>query len=164
MKTKFGTLVLLGGLSLTAAAQSPTAVADIYSRTDYVKAGSQTVVANAFSCHQGGFSPELSALQTLMASIDPRYVDTLVEGVNADVDGVSIGWNAAERQLTVGCLADKLGRLEVRVFNLEGVQLAFEPLAETTTTISLTDVAPGYCLVALTEEGKLIKTIKLHLK
>lgn len=34
MKTKFGTLILLGGLSMTALAQAPTVVVqDIYSQT-----------------------------------------------------------------------------------------------------------------------------------
>lgn len=164
--TRFGTLILLGGLSMAAYAQSPTVVQDIYSRTESSKSeGGLTVVANAFSWHQGGLSSELSVFPGIVAGlIDPSTVPTLIEGVTQDIDGVSFGWNAAERLLNVTCPDGRLGRLEVRVFNLNGVQLASETLAESTTSISLTNFVPDYYLVALTEDGKLIKTIKLHLK
>lgn len=165
MKTKFGTFILLGGLSMAASAQIPTAVPDIYSSTDFSKTEEGiSVVANAFAWHNGGITSELSALPALMASLNPETIPTLVEGIGQDIDGIHVGWNSAEKLLTVDCPADRLGRLEVRVFNLNGVQLASETLAESTTTVSLTKFVPDYYLVALTEDGKLVKTIKLNLK
>lgn len=167
MKTKFGTLILLGGLSMTAFAQDPTVVVqDIYSQTGTFMSGEGlTVAANAFSWHTGGLTSELSVFPGIIAGLtDPSSMPSSVESINQDIDGVLLSWNAAEKLLNISCPTGKLGRLEVRVYNMNGVQLASNTPAESTTSISLNNFVPDNYLVALTEDGKLIKTIKLHLK
>ncbi len=165
MKTKIGALVLLGCLSATASAQNPTVIQDIYSTTGVAKANSgETVIANAFSWNQGQTTADISVLPAILAVINSEDIPSIVESVSIDADGVTVGWNAADRQLVIYDSTGEHGSLEVRVFNLSGIQLAYEKLAQSTTTVSLSNFVPGYYVVAVTEDGKLIKTIKLQLK
>lgn len=165
MKTKIGVLILMGCMSMAASAQNPTVIQDIYSTTSAVKAKSgETIVSNAFSWNLGKTTADLSVMQAIMASLNSEEMTNLVEGIDVDVDGITVGWNAADKQLVICDPAGNHGSLEVRVFNLSGIQLAYETLAQSTTTVSLTNFVPGYYVVALTEDGKLIKTIKVQLK
>lgn len=150
---------------MAASAASPTVVQDIYSTTKSGRSGDGTaLISNYFPWCPGAADSKMSAFPGLMGDIDLDTLDSLEDGVFQDIDGVTIGWDSANNRIIVNCPDGKLGHLEVRVFNLNGIQLAYQSLSDSTSEISLNQFVPDYYLVVLTEDGKLIKTTKLHLK
>ncbi len=164
MKLKFGTLLLCAASVATMSAQTPTAVQEIYSQTGSAKLASGTEVVYSFgNWHAGSDASLLSPLFEQMIA-DANDSPTFVEGVNAEIDGILVSWNSVDKQITVKCNSDKLGRTSVLIATLDGATRGMETVNESPAVISLSDYTPGVYAVAVAVDGKLIKTLKITLK
>lgn len=164
MKLKFGSLLLCAASVATMSAQTPTAVQEIYSQTGSATLASGTEVVYSFgNWHAGSDASLLSPLFEQMIA-DANDTPSAVDGVNAEIDGISVSWNSVDKQITVKCNSDKLGRTSVLIATLDGATRGMETVNESPAVISLSDYTPGVYAVAVAVDGKLIKTLKITLK
>lgn len=164
MKLKFGTLLLSAASVATMSAQTPTAVQEIYSQTGSATLASGTEVVYSFgNWHAGSDASLLSPLFEQMIA-DANDTPSFVEGVNAEIDGILVSWDSVDKQVTVKCNSDKLGRTSVLIASLDGATRGMETVNESPAVISLSDYTPGVYAVAVAVDGKLIKTLKITLK
>lgn len=164
MKLKFGTL-MLSALAVSAmSAQAPTAAQDIYSQTGSASLSGQTVVYSFGSWHAGSMDGDVSLLGPLFEEMLADSGTTYVDGIAAEVDGISVSWNSVDRQITVSCNSDKLGHTSVLIAAMDGATRGIVNIDESPAVISMSDYAPGIYAVAVAVDGKLIKTLKINLK
>ncbi len=165
MKLKFGTLLLSALAVSTMSAQTPIAAQDIYSQTGSAAVASgETVVYSFGSWHAGSMDGDVTLWGPLFEEMLTSDTPTYVEGVTADVDGISVSWNSVDRQITVNCNSEKLGHTSVLIAAMDGATRGLVNVNESPAVISLSDYAPGIYAVAVAVDGKLIKTLKITLK
>lgn len=165
MKLKFGSLLLSAISVATMSAQTPTAVQDIYSQTGVATLSSGESVTYSFgNWHSASIDGDVSLLSPLFAQMIADGAPTLVEGVTAEADGISVNWNSIDKQITVTCKSEKLGHTSVLIATFDGATRGFVNVNESPAVISLSDYAPAIYAVAVAVDGKLIKTFKINLK
>lgn len=165
MKLKFGSLLLFAASVATMSAQAPTANQDIYSQNGGTALNSgETVVYSFGNWHAGSMDDSTLLLSPLFEQMIADATTTLVEGVTAESDGISVAWNSVDKQVTVNCTSDKLGRTSVLIATMDGATRGLVNVNESPAVISLADYTPGIYAVAVAVDGKLIKTFKITLK
>lgn len=166
MKLKFGSLLLFAASVATMSAQTPTTVQDIYSQNGEVAlASGETVIYSFGNWHAGSMDDSTSLLSPLFEQmIASDQITTLVEGVTADSDGISVTWNSVDKQVTVNCKSDQLGHISVLIATMDGATRGLVNVTESPAVISLADYTPDIYAVAVAVDGKLIKTFKINLK
>lgn len=162
MKLKFGSLLLCAFSVATMSAQTPTATQDIYSTNGGAALPSGETVVYSFGSWHAGDSSLLSPLFEQMVA--DNNVTSLVEGITAEADGISVNWNSVDKLVTVNCKSEKLGHTSVLIAAMDGVTRGMVSVDESPAVISLADYAPGIYAVAVAVDGKLIKTFKINLK
>ena len=162
MKLKFGSLLLFAGMVTTMSAQTPTVTQDIYKLTggENVSSG-ETVIYSLGIWHAGSMDALLSPLFDQMIADNAT---SLVGGVTAEADVISVSWNSIDKQITVNCPSEKLGRTTVLIATMDGATRGLVNVDESPAVISLADYTPGIYAAAVAVDGKLIKTFKLNLK
>lgn len=162
MKLKFGSLLLFAGMVATMSAQTPTVTQDIYTQIggETLSSG-QTVFYSFGSWHAGDDTALLSPLFEQMIADNAT---SLVGGVTAEADGISVSWNSVDKQITVDCPSEKLGRTTVLIATMDGATRGLVNVDESPAVISLADYTPGIYAAAVAVDGKLIKTFKINLK
>ncbi len=165
MKLKFGSLLLFAISAAAMSAQTPTVAQDIYSSNGSasLKAG-ESVVYSFGSWHAGSMDGNLSALSPLFEQMVTDGATSLIEGVTAEADGISVRWNSVDRQISINCKSEKLGHTSVLIASMDGAARGMVSVDESPAFISLEDYAPGIYAVAVAVDGKLIKTFKINLK
>lgn len=164
MTIKFGTLLLLAGIAGTVSAQSPTAVENIYSQTGVEKVGA-TQLAHEFANWYSVASDGATALwPAMLSSVKAGNSTSFIEGVEIDANGVGLIWNAADKLISVNCDEAYLGRCQVLVTDLNGVNRDMLLLDQAPASISLSNYVGGTYVVGVAVDGKLVKTLKLILK
>ena len=164
MTIKFGTLMLLAGIAGAASAQSPAAVENIYSQTG-VDVVESTKVAHEFANWYTVASDGATSLWPAMFSeVKAGNAASFVEGVMVDADGVGLAWNSADKVLSVSCDAAYLGRCQVLVTDLNGVNRDIHVVDQAPVSYSLSNYVGGTYVVGVAVDGKLVKTLKLILK
>ena len=166
MKLKFGTILLSAIAVSTMSAQTPTAVQDIYSQTGNARlATGETVVYSFGSWHAGSsVGGDLTLMSPLFEQMLSDGATSFVEGITADLDGISVSWNDVDKQITVNCNSAKLGHTSVLIAATDGATRGMVRINENPAVISLSDYTPGIYAVAVAVDGKLIKTLKITLK
>lgn len=166
MTLKLGTLLLLSASAVTMSAQDPTAVQDIYSTTGDVQlAGGNTVVYNIADWHAGVMEGDVTLWSALFDEmLSAELIKDGINGVIADMDGISVSWNSVDKFFTVDCGADKLGRTQVLVADMNGINRGMVNVDESPAQINLSNYVNGTYVVAVAVDGKLIKTFKIILK
>ncbi len=162
MKLKLGSLLLFAASVATMSAQTPEVVSDIYSQIGgQTLSTGETVLYSFGSWYTTGTADALSPLFDQMIADN---VTSIVDGVAAEADGISISWNNVDKQVTVTCPSDKLGRTSVLIAAMDGATRGMVSIDANPAVISLADYAPGIYAVAVAVDGKLIKTFKITLK
>lgn len=165
MTLKLGTLMLLAASAAAASAQIPVS-GDIYSQVGMGSTGQQEVAYSFGSWYVGGTNGDVALFPALfdeMLSLSGTGT-TLVEGVFADADGIELSWNVVEKTLTVKCPAEKLGRTNVLITDINGASRGIVTVEESPATISISNYVPGPYVIAVAVDGKLVKTFKIILK
>lgn len=165
MTLKLGTLLLLSASAVAMSAQTPTTVQDIYSQSGVVTVqGDNTVVYNFGNWHAGETDGEGSFLSPLFEEMLAQTDNTVGLGtVFADADGIQVGWNSVEKLITVQCEAEMLGRTQVLISDLNGMNRGMVTVDDNPALISISNYVSGTYLVAVAVDGKLIKTFKIIL-
>lgn len=162
MKLKFGSLLLFAGMVTTMSAQTPTVTQDIYTQTGgEILSSGQTVFYSFGSWHAGD---DMLLLSPLFEQMIADNATSLVGGVTAEADGISVSWNSIDKQITVNCPSEKLGRTTVLIATMDGATRGLVNVEESPAVISLADYTPGIYAAAVAVDGKLIKTFKINLK
>ncbi|MDE5794777.1 MAG: hypothetical protein K2I08_08660 [Muribaculaceae bacterium] len=165
MKLKFGSLLLFAGTVATMSAQTPTVAQDIYTQIGGEKVSSgETVIYSFGSWHAGSMDDKTLLLSPLFEQMIADNATTLVGGVTAEADGISVSWNSIDKQITVNCPSEKLGRTTVLIATMDGATRGLVNVDESPAVISLADYTPGIYVAAVAVDGKLIKTFKINLK
>ena len=157
---------MLSALAVSAmSAQTPTAVQDIYSQNgSALLMTGETVVYSFGNWHAGSMNSDVSLLSPLFDEMIAAKPTSFVEGVAAEIDGISVSWNSLDKQFTVNCKSDKLGHTSVLIATMDGATRGVVSVDESPAVISMADYVPGIYAVALAVDGKLIKTFKINLK
>ncbi len=164
MTLKLGTLLLLSASAAAMSAQTPVA-GDIYSQTGSADLNGKVVVYNFANWHAGEMEGDVSLWSALFDELmDIEIINDGVNGVIADMDGISVSWNSVDKQFIVDCAADKLGRTQVLVADINGMNRGMVTVDETPAQISLSNYVNGTYVVAVAVDGKLVKTFKIILK
>lgn len=157
---------MLSALAVSAmSAQTPTAVQDIYSQNgSSLLLTGETVVYSFGSWHVGSMDSDITLLSPLFDQMVADNATSFVEGVSAEIDGISVSWNSLDKQITVNCKSDKLGHTSVLIATMDGATRGVVSVDESPAVISMADYVPGIYAVAVAVDGKLIKTFKINLK
>ena len=165
MRLQIGTLLLSALAASTMSAQTPTVMQDIYSQSGgaSLKAG-ETVVYSFGSWHAGSMDGDVTLMSPLFEQMLADGATSLVEGVTAETDGISVSWNSVDRQISVICKSGQAGHTSVLIATMDGATRGMVSVDESPAVISMADYAPGIYAVAVAVDGKLIKTFKINLK
>ncbi len=165
MRLQFGTLLLSALAVSTMSAQTPTAAQDIYSSNGgSTLASGATVVYNFGSWHAGASEGDISLMSPLFEQMLADNATSFVEGLTAEVDGFSVSWNSIDKQITVNCKSENLGRTSVLIATMDGATRGMVNIDQSPAVISMSDYTPGIYAIAVAVDGKLIKTFKINLK
>lgn len=165
MTTKLGTLLLLAASAATMSAQTPSAVADIYSQTGTgVLGDGGQVVYSVGSWHAGGTDDSVSLWPALFEEMLGSKPIVLVSGVFADAEGIEMSWNNVEKLITINCEPELLGHTNVLIADVNGATRGMVAVNENPAKISLSNHVAGAYVIACAVDGKLVKTFKIILK